>query len=239
MFKNGTYHIKKETGGFTLIELLVVISIVALLISILLPALAKARASSQRMQCQVNLRSIATAARTYSSDYGVYPRNNYSAGGTSWWWYKVIVTYLGSERTSTSFLQNATLHCPTNSRMAWSKPAGLSPWSGLITIGGEVRSYCSYNLNNFQPFSGGKWVRPEHIIKPSSMAMSCDTFHGDKWGDWTLNNIDDHYGVHEGASNYEYLPTHKVLGPGNVLYSDGHCVTKDHLELSEIQLPVQ
>lgn len=59
---------RKHIPGFTLIELLVVISIIALLISILLPALARAREGARRTQCLVNQRSIATAATAYAVD---------------------------------------------------------------------------------------------------------------------------------------------------------------------------
>ncbi len=68
-----TEHRKRKTA-FTLIELLVVISIVAILISILLPALAKARELANRAVCMANIRGVIQAMITYGqSNNGTLP----------------------------------------------------------------------------------------------------------------------------------------------------------------------
>ena len=61
------------SGGFTLIELLVVISIIAVLISLLLPALARAKILAQRIQCASNLHQIGMAMQEYANEFGMYP----------------------------------------------------------------------------------------------------------------------------------------------------------------------
>jgi prepilin-type N-terminal cleavage/methylation domain-containing protein len=74
--------LRKPVGAFTLLELLVVSAVVALLAATLVPALARARARSQRIDCVNNLKQIGVALRTWALSFqDHYPMSVDNASG--------------------------------------------------------------------------------------------------------------------------------------------------------------
>jgi prepilin-type processing-associated H-X9-DG protein/prepilin-type N-terminal cleavage/methylation domain-containing protein len=141
---------RRARGGFTLVELLVVIGIIALLISILLPAMNKARQQANQVKCAANLRQMGQAMTMYLNQWKAYPGHAALSGG---------VTYAVWPTRLRAFLNNnqGIFHCP-------SQESGFE-WQSRIGTGAQfataVHSPYGYNqgevlLNVFTiPFSYG------------------------------------------------------------------------------------
>ena len=116
-------------GGFTLIELLVVISIVALLVAVLLPALSNARKTAEYIQCTANIRGGTFVFHQYFNDYEEFMPPILVAG-QSWGgygygsWYSRLRPYATPRGNVSVAQQNNVVHAQPKEFLCPSRVSG-------------------------------------------------------------------------------------------------------------------
>ena len=146
---------RRPNRGFTLIELLVVISIIALLIGILLPALASARGAARATICGTNLKQIGAIAGAYAADYKgwMWPGDFEESSGKMDWQCYLFVKYAHGNGEGQNIYNCPEMRPDQSFNPSDSSGASSSKFYGQTEF--SELTEASYVMNTIIP---GKWT---------------------------------------------------------------------------------
>lgn len=226
-----------RSRGFTLVELLVVIAVIAILSSLLLPALAKAKAKGQGVVCLNSLRQMGMAWLLYAHDHE--DRLAYNLGATEIkqmlarqerfnWANSVLNWELDADNTNVTLNTEAALGQYSGRNPAVFKCPTDTVLSSIQKAAGWTYRTRTYSMNAMVGDAGEFTRKGENVNNPAyrqffklnELPSSAEIF---VFVEEHPDSINDGYFINRGySSTWTDLPASYHGGAANLTYADGH-----------------
>ena len=197
----------RPRAGFTLVELLVVVSILALLITILMPMLARAKELARHMLCMTHLKTLGPAFRFYANEFDGHLPSDRSYNTSPYWgsrYFEQIAPFV--EKGSDDLRGHEAMDCPIHQQMAfvWPPP----PLSDKAT---SSRVGYGYNAKLTAGYNDYTSVRLDAVKRPYTTILMAD--RSDLDNTYLIHNVGtwNGWGVsprHDGRVSVLFVDTH-------------------------------